>query len=169
MEITEEQITRWNKDKESWFRQAENSIYTVDDYKKFIDDLVEQCTSLTDGTDMYQQTADASSAIAYAAINMCSRVFGLSGLQVGYIMWDIIDKLTVSQHDCGMKLVNYRDMLYPQYEQEFNKNIDKDTWEALQSNAKKIIEEQTDQLDGKVYEHLKSIVNGKVPFGYNVV
>lgn len=180
MEITEEQRKRWTENKEAWSNEAKTQIHTPEDLKKFADKLINHCNNL-EGPDFYEETANATASLAHAAVEMCASQFGLTGFQVGCITWGIIDKLILSEHDCGMKLVNYNDMIYPQYEDKFEKTLDKETWKALQEKAKEKYEENENELKKlangdkiafpahpNVAAHWKSIIDGNVPFGYTV-
>lgn len=181
MEITYEQRKRWTENKETWSNEAKTQIHTPEDLKKFSDKLINHCNNL-EGIDLYEETANATTSLAYAAVEMCAEQFGLSGFQVGCIMWGIIDKLTISEHDCGMKLLNYDLMLYPQYEDCFEKTIDSETWKKMQEKASeqynKYLSEKSRLENGdenafpaceEVAEHWKNIADGAVPFGYKVV
>lgn len=181
MEITEEQRKRWTENKEAWSNEAKTQIHTPEDLKKFADKLIEHCNNL-EGPDLYEETANATTSLAYSAIEMCAEQYGLSGFQVGCIMWGIIDKLILSEHDCGMKLLNYDLMLYPQYEDCFEKTIDSETWKKMQEKASeqynKYLSEKARLENGdenafpaceEVAEHWKNIVDGTVPFGYKVI
>jgi hypothetical protein len=180
MEITEEQRNRWQENKEAWANEAKTNIHTPEDLKKFADKLIKHCSKLG-GADCYEETANATTALAHAAVEMCAYQFGLTGFQVGCIMWGIIDKLIIEEHDCGLRMLNYNNMIYPQYENNFEKTIDNETWEALQAKARKRYEENEKELEKlangdeyafpahpEVAAHWKSIVDGKVPFGYKV-
>ena len=83
-------------------------------------------------------------------------------------MWDFIRNWIKTGNECGLRLVDYDDMLYPQYECKFDKVIDEDTWKALQEKAKKNIEMNDSACDA-VFQHWRKIANGHVPFGYRVV
>lgn len=127
-------------------------------------------------------------AFAIAAIGAASAmdncdIGGITGFQASFVMWNFIQEWLYSQNKCGMRLLNYDDMLYPQYAHKFKKAITQDVWDSLQEQAKKAIEEDDAQKevvgeDGTVYPplhanpkvraHWESIVNGKVPFGYYV-
>lgn len=181
MSITEEQRERWKTDKENWANKAKNEIRTPEQLKEFADELISHCTSLKDGTDIYEQTVDSAASLAYAAIEMYSSMFGMTAFQIGCVTWQIIDKMMLEDHDCGMRLVNYNNMLYPQYDDRFEKTIEKDTWEALQKKAKELIEKNNEEIrkkeagekyafpaGEKVVKHWESIANGNVPFGYTV-
>ena len=65
-----------------------------------------------------------------------------------------------------MRLVNYDDMLYPQYDHKFAKVLDHGMWAYLQKAAA----EKLAQHHGapEVQAHWQSIVDGVVPFGYRV-
>lgn len=180
MEITEEQRKRWTENKEAWSNEAKTQIHTPEDLKKFADKLIKHCDSL-EGPDLYEETANATISLAYAAVEMCAEQFGLSGFQVGCIMWGIIDKLIMSEHDCGLKLLNFDHMLYPQYEDHFEKTIDSETWKKMQEKASekynKYLSEKTRLENGDEYafpasegvaKHWKSIIDGNVPFGFKV-
>ena len=58
-------------------------------------------------------------------------------------------------------------MLYPQYEDKFEKTIRSNTWRALQEQAKKNLED-SEHVHPAVIAHWESIVRGEVPFGYKV-
>lgn len=75
----------------------------------------------------------------------------------------------------GISIRDWDDMLYPQYEQKFQKNISKDMWEGVKQAAQKNLDEkvQDEEFGGfvspEVEAHWQSIVEGNVPFGYEVV
>lgn len=180
MEITEEQRKRWTENKELWDKEAKTNIHNSEDLKKFADKLIEHCDNIY-GADYYEESANETVALAHAAVEMCAEQLGLSGFQVGCIMWGIIDKLMITEHDCGMRLVNYNDMLYPQYDDRFEKTIDPDTWKKLQEKAsekyQEYLAEKAKENMGderafpaceEVAAHWKRIVDGNVPFGYKI-
>ena len=105
-------------------------------------------------------------AAAYAACGDPN--IGLSGYQAGFVMWDFIRQWIKSGNECGMKLVDYDDMLYPQYAFEYDKTISQSTWDSLQKKAKENLKKNHDACD-EVVRHWRKIANGKVPFGYQVV
>ncbi len=110
----------------------------------------------------------APRAIAQAALATAwylSSEFGITGFQAGFTMWDFISGWQYPDNKCGMKIVNYDDMLYPQYDYKFEKTISKDTFKALQEVAKKNLKER-EGAHPAVISHWQSIVDGNVPFGY---
>lgn len=137
------------------------------DIKSF-DDLIEFLQKVKDNCNTGYGTAPR--AIAQAALATAwylASDFGITGFQSGFVMWDFIEGWLYLDNECGMKIVNYDDMLYPQYDYKFEKTIPKDTFEALQKTAKKKLEE-SEYANPAVINHWKSIVDGNVPFGYVV-
>lgn len=115
---------------------------------------------------MCHAVAACALAAAWAA---CSEdETGLSGFQAGFVMWDFIKNWTKTGNECGLRLIDYDDMLYPQYEKKFDKVIDRKTWESIQKKAKENLE-KSGYADDKVRLHWRKIANGIVPFGYRVV
>jgi hypothetical protein len=111
--------------------------------------------------------AIASAAIAAAWAVERSPEGGITGFQAGAIMWQFITHWMSEYEDKPVRLVNYENMLYPQYEDKFSKTISPDTWEWLQAEAKKRLADVSG-AHGAVSNHWKSIANGNVPFGYEV-
>lgn len=137
------------------------------DIKSF-DDLVAFLQRVKDSCNTGYGTAPR--AIAQAALATAwflSSDFGITGFQASCVMWDFIRDWLYSYNECGMKIVDYDDMLFPQYEHKYEKTIRSDVFEALQKAAKKKLEE-TEYAHPAVIKHWKSIVDGNVPFGYVV-
>ena len=114
---------------------------------------------------------EAPRAIAQASLAVAwylSREFGITGLQAGTVMWDFIHDWLYTTNECGMRLVNYDEMLYPQYEYEFQKTISLDTFKSLQKKAQQLIETNGEYAHPAVIEHWKSIAAGNIPFGYTI-
>ena len=62
-------------------------------------------------------------------------------------------------------------MLYPGYADHYDKVISEEIWESLQEEAKKKLEQAKKNKEfasPNVVEHWRSIVDGKVPFGFRV-
>lgn len=112
-------------------------------------------------------------AICGAMIATCnyinnSEVGGITGFQAGFIGWEMIKEYTITlNNQFGMKILNYGNLLYPQYEEHFEKTIDKDTWELLRKQAYKNMI-NTPDAHPNVFNHWKSIFLGEVPFGFIV-
>lgn len=137
------------------------------DIKSF-DDLVAFLQRVKDTCNTGYGTAPRSIAqAALATAWYLASDFGITGFQAGCVMWDFIRDWQYSDNECGMKILNYDDMLYPQSNYKFNKTISSDTFKALQEKAKKRLKD-SDYAHPVVIDHWKSIVDGNVPFGYVV-
>lgn len=90
---------------------------------------------------------------------------GITGFQAGAVMWEFI-RFWESK-ESPLKLVDYENMLYPQYDYHFEKIISKSTWDWLQKKAKEELQSGCGMCP-EVREHMEKIVMGMVPFGYIV-
>lgn len=108
--------------------------------------------------------AQASLAVAW----YLAKEFGITGFQASFIMWDFIKDWSYKDNKCGLKIIDYDNMLYPQYEDKFDKVIPKETWELLQKQAEQELKESGCYANLNIVDHWLSIMNGKVPFGYKV-
>ena len=96
-----------------------------------------------------------------------SEVGGITGFQAGFIGWEMIRKFLVHENKTALKIINYDDLLYPQYKNKFKKVIDYELWKTIQDEAKILLSTHKD-AHPKVIKHWGKIVKGKVPFGYKV-
>lgn len=159
--VLDEEDENFPKIKEEWFTKARN-IESTEELKAFIDHL------FNDYVHDYGTVVHAISASVLATAWMGSSTQGITGFQAGFIMWDFIKKWSFSTNKTGLKLIDYDKMLYPQYEKKFDKKISSSTWNMLKSEAKKRLEDSPFELATRVRAHLQSIVDGVVPFGYEV-
>ena len=117
----------------------------------------------------YGTICHAASAAAVAAAWAVDKSpqGGITGFQAGEIMWGFIIHWMSELDGKPARLVNYADMLYPQYEGNFDKVISKETHEFLVEQAKNKLKDQTD-AGPRVIAHWERIASGEVPFGYRV-
>jgi hypothetical protein len=92
---------------------------------------------------------------------------GITGFQAGCIMWEYIQNWNICLKDKPLSLVNYESMLYPQYGYKFT-TINTRTWKWIQEQAYEKYNAADWAVCDEVKEHWKSIIDGKVPFGYTV-
>lgn len=105
-------------------------------------------------------------AAAYAADN--SAQGGITGFQAGAVMWDFVRQWSYSNNKTTLRIIDYDNMLYPQYREYFEgRTISESTWKLIQNEAKKRLEENG-PASKEVIEHWKSIVNGVIPFGFKI-
>ena len=157
-----ETVTEEMHPEKEWFSEA--AKMTIDKLPDFVDRMTHGYNH-DYGTAVHAVSACALAA-AWAACGEDDT--GLSGFQAGFVMWDFIKNWTKFGNECGLKLVDYDDMLYPQYAEKFEKTICKDTWEMIRKKAIENLE-KIKEAHPYVIEHWKKIANGDVPFGYRVV
>lgn len=154
---------------------------SYEDYKKeimelsteitSIDDLPEVCHKILDGYyHTYSTIVDAIGACCIAAVCAADRSEqgGITGFQAGAVMWYFIRNFMYHGNEVGLRIVDYDDMLFPQYEDKFEKTIPRHIFESLQKVAKEKLENKVHHAHPLVVEHWQSIVDGKVPFGYTI-
>ena len=94
---------------------------------------------------------------------------GITGFQAGGVMWEFIRNWNMSGNKTGMKIIDYDDFLYPQYQGKHQMRLAPYIWEHLQKEAKnKINSCDKKNVDPDVYLHWEAIVNGHIPFGYRI-
>lgn len=147
---------------EEWFNQARKQ--TVETLATFINHL------MNDYRHDYGTVCHAIAACAIAGMCAADNTDngGISGFQAGFVMWDFIRQTNYLGNKCGMRIINYDDLLYPQYKYKFEKTLSRDTWNAIQEQAKKNLEEK-ESAHPSVIRHWQSIVDGTIPpFGFVV-
>lgn len=92
---------------------------------------------------------------------------GITGFQASCIGWMQIHDLFGYGDGDPLRIVNYNDMLFPQYEEKFANRISPETWASLQKQAKKNLESKA-EAHPNVKAHWETIAAGRVPFGYEV-
>lgn len=136
--------------------------------KEDLDDLLEEVINSKDLD--YGKIVYAICGCMIATCNYIdeSEVGGITGFQAGFIGWEMIKKFTITlDNQFGMKILNYGNLLYPQYRERFEKTIDKDIWEKLRMEAYERMK-NCPEAHPDVFNHWKSIFQGEVPFGFVV-
>lgn len=156
-------ITEKMHPEKEWFEDAKKQV--LETLPAFMNHV------LNDYCHDYGTIVHAISACALAATNAAneSEHGGITGFQAGFVMWDFIRQWMYSSNKCGLRIIDYDNMLYPQYEYKFsNKEIPQSIWESLQKQAEELLKTEKDNAHEKVIEHWQSIIDGNVPFGYKV-
>ena len=155
-------VTEEMHPEKEWFEQAgKQTIETLPEFMNHI---------MNDYCHDYGTICHAVAACALAAVWAANHHpgGGITGFQAGFVMWDIIRQMNYPSNKCGMKLIDYDNMLYPQYAHKFEKTIAPNTWKALQEAAKERIEECDEFASETVVRHWKNIADGMIPFGYQI-
>ncbi len=135
--------------------------HTGDDLPKFIEKMMSE--SLEYGSVC---CAVAASAIAAAWAANKHKHGGITGFQAGAVMWEFVRQWTYKSNKMGLQIIDFDNLLYPQYEEKFDKTISPECWKALQDGAKANL--ATGRGTDNVRNHWQSIVDGVVPFGFVV-
>ena len=142
-------ITEEEGEHKKWYLMAKN-VPSVDD---FIETLGKYDHD-------YGTVCHAISAAAVAAAWRMTMDQGITGFQAGCIMWGFVQNWKGIKSP--LRLMDFSNMLYPQYYDDFQRVMDPSTWDWLQKKAAKSLAE------GSNNGHSMAIANGKVPFGWTV-
>lgn len=147
--------------KNEWYAEARK--ITAETLPAFINKLINDYHH--DYNTICYSIAAAALAGAYAMESSPSG--GITGFQGSAIMWEFI----VQWQHCGqrkpMRLLDYENLLYPQYCHYFT-SISEQTWQAIQCKAAWKLSQETDNAHPEVVAHWRTIVAGQIPFGLNL-
>lgn len=147
-----------------WFKEAKKQ--TIGTLPNFINHI------MNDYKHDYGTICHALSACALAAAWAANshEQGGITGFQARFVMWDFIKEWMYPNNETALRIVDYDDMLYPQYKQKFDKVISNETFESIQKVAQERLDsiKNGDTAHPDVIKHWKSIVAGNVPFGYKI-
>ena len=146
--------------KKKIYKKADN-VKTKDDLDKLLNEVAK------DKTLDYGKAVYGISACMIAVLNYINRqAYGITGFQASCIGWEMVRKL-LTDSKVGIVLLDFENMLYPQYEERFSKTIDKEMWEELQKIAKRNLRKHIGACQ-EVIDHWKAIAKGTIPFGYEL-
>lgn len=160
-------VTEEMRPEKDWFGEAKGQ--TLETLPAFINHIMGDYEH--DYGTVCHAVAACALAAAYAANN--SENGGITGFQASFVMWDFIRQWEKPNNKTALRLVDYDEMLYPQYAFKFERTISPDVWALLQNEAVKKLGAAANLADGHevhgaVVDHWKSIAGGKVPFGYTI-
>lgn len=137
-----------------------------DNYNPSIDSLSDEEQEV-----WYGAVVRAAAQAAIATACFFSEEMGLTGFQHHFMVNDMMFGWAYPGCKTGLRILNWDDMLRPDGP-TMRKTISKNTWEKVQKEAKNRLEELKKQDKNesiiKLMNHLQSIVDGTVPFGYGV-
>lgn len=144
-----------------WYKMAKE-VQGTDSLVEFIDKLNWYIHDY--GTIVHAMTA---AAIAAAWVVDHGPSGGITGFQASCVMWQFISEwMHLEGH--SLRMLDFDNMLFPQYADYFAKRISASTWEDLQTKAQKNLDEEKEMLSPSVKAHWESIVAGVIPFGYRL-
>lgn len=161
--ITEEQGVheQWNKDAKE---------VTLETLPEFIRHLLE------DYHHDYGTKCRAVAVGAIAAAEAMNSEMKLSVFQTGFVMWEFM-RQWMGWTDEPLRIIQYKNMLNPSYENDFDKVIPGHVADYLKEEAtKKLNETATLKANGRdpgvgeaILTHWEKLAAGEIPFGYKVL
>ena len=126
--------------KKQWMAEARQQ--KIDTLPDFIKKLVENYKH-DYGTIVHAMTAGL---IGVAEAIDKSEQGGITGFQAGCLMWGFVREWSFRDNKTGLQLIDFDQMLWPQYSYKFAKTISRETWEKLKDEAgKRLIEADAQQ------------------------
>lgn len=141
-----------------WSEEAEEQ--TLETLPSFFNHLI------NDYVHSYGTIVKAITAAMTGTFYALNKQESLTGFQVSFIPWFIMEEFW-GKSEVGRRVIDFDDMVFPQYEDRFRSVISKKTFKKLQERASRFIEEGN--LHPDVKKHMESIVAGEVPFGYKLI
>jgi hypothetical protein len=146
--------------------EAELRNFEIPRFKN-IDELKEFISTLETRTHNYGTCVYAMSLAAEAAYNYIASKLGVTGFQASIADLDFLRKTRGMKN--GFKILNYSDLLYPQYIYKFTSfAISKDNAEKLSEVAAKELEGAKEGVHPEVIKHWENIAAGKFPEGITI-
>ncbi len=158
--MSRKKITEEMGEQEKWYDQAKK--VTTLTLPAFIKHLT------NDYEHDFGSLAHAVTAAGLAAMLAVVKEHPITAEQANFIMWTFIYKWMYPHNKCGLAILNYDNLLYPQMRGQFDKVISREVFEQIQAQAKDLLESGRD-IHENVKNHLQSIVNGEPPFGFKIV
>lgn len=157
--------------KKTWFKECRTQ--TIETLPAFMESVLNNDAVNWDRTDpdiCYDMSVHAVAACALAAAWAANERAKLSGFQASCVMWDFIRQWFFRDNRCGLRILDFDNMLYPQYEDRFDKTITQDTFDAIRKRANELwhIHHGSNTVSYNVLRHWDSISAGIVPFGYRI-
>lgn len=134
------------------------------DYKvptpRSIDELTDIICDLTERKHDYGTCVYAMSIAATAAFNYMASTLGVTGFQASCADMDILRRTRGYEH--GFQVINYENLLYPQYEDQFGLSrakllADPGVRKIVRAAAKKLLKDRSADAHKDVLAHWKQL------------
>jgi hypothetical protein len=107
----------------------------------------------------------AAMKAAFSVVNR-SPQGGITGFQASCLGWECIQEFMSVKPPC--RILDYNNLLYPQYASKFEKVISQDAWNDLRKKAEEKLKDKNELVHPSVVKHWQSIAAGQLPFGFRV-
>ena len=143
---------------EGWFKAAKKCRLDDGSLAKFIDHLK------NDYLHDYGTSARATSAAVFATANAFARHEGLTGFQWSCVAMDVLGQMCFPDNKLGFTVIDYDDLLYPQYEYRFTeRKISAEGAKQLKQEASRKIAESDGMVHPDVMAWWQKLANGQFP------
>jgi hypothetical protein len=159
--MKKQMITEEMEVHKKWFEEAK--MQTIDSLPNFLKKLSDNY--IHDYGTICHAIVSAAIGAAWAMDKTDNG--GITGFQAGCIMWGFIKQWNYSHNKLGLRLLDYDNILYPQYEDKFKNEITLEHWERIQEEAKNKLKEN-DHASTNVRNHWISISEGNLPFNFRL-
>ncbi len=152
-----------NSKHSEWLEKAKH--VSREELPSFIDETMKK-------GDGYFDLIYAVSSCCIATMHACAN--GMTGYQASRVPLIFLQNINGTGTKIGFKVVDYDNMMYPQYEYYFKVTLTKDMMEALQEEAIKKLEEYADRpnedkmIAPSVLKHWIKLATGEPPYGLEV-
>lgn len=157
-----QQITEKDHLEKEWLKEAHEQ--TLETLPKFINHL------MNDYEHDYGTCIKAVAAAMVGTFAAFNKQEGFTGFQVGFIPWMMMEEFW-GESKVGRRVIDFDDMIYPQYENKFKQTIKGSTFKKMQDNVRKkveLVKEGESSAHPDVLKHWESILDGNIPFGYTL-
>jgi hypothetical protein len=162
MEKEEDKQVTDKKIIDGWYEKA-REVKDLKELTTFMKEMMEYNHDYGSITDAFVASAIASMWCMDRSPNG-----GITGFQAGWIGMQFVTKWMSIEGP--WRRTEYRNMLFPQYEDRFQKTITPDTMKWLQDEAKKkLAEDKDDEIRDELSAHWTKLAEGIPPFGYTIV
>lgn len=156
--MEKKKITEADHLEKEWLEEAKEQTHET--LPEFIDHL------MNDYEHDYGTCIKAVSAAMLGTFWAFNRQEGFTGFQTSLIPWLLMSEFW-GNSEVGRRVIDYDDMLYPQYQNRYEKTITRDQFSKLQKKASERLAAGT-PMHPDVKKHMESIVAGTIPFGYKL-
>ena len=144
----------------AWYERA-GQCRTREDVEKLEQELINGYSH------DYSSSAEAAVACILAEAWHMSSELGLTGFQAGCIGLRFLSRWSYSTNRLGLRIVDFDNLLWPQYSEYFRKRITDAEWERLKQEASKLLSD-TPNAAQNVKNHWQRLADGYIPFGYEL-
>lgn len=107
----------------------------------------------------------ACAAAMKAAFNVvnASPSGGITGFQAGCLMWEMIEEFGMFGEDAQLRILDFADVMYPQYDHKFLNCVDPERAKLLADLAKRRLAESTVGIHPEVRARMEQVSRGEFP------